>query len=172
MTMIGFTDAIRRGFQQYAVFSGRASRAEYWWWSLMVVLLELIIGASDPLWTLATLVLLVPTLAVSVRRLHDTGRSGWTLLLFFIPLVGWIILIVFLVGASETIANRYGPPPTFASRAGGGGMRGMRGMGLRDLPRPDWSGGDPGPTGWRDDGPTAPGGGSGWDGPPPPPPRP
>lgn len=167
--MIRFTAAIRRGFEQFAVFTGRATRAEYWWWALMVVLLELVIGASDPLWTLATLVLLVPTLAVTTRRLHDVGRSAWAMLWFFVPLVGWIILLVLLAGAGDPSANRHGAPPTEFSASI---SRGTRMSGLRGPPRPDWSGGDPGPTGWRDEGPAAPSGGSGWDGPPPPPPRP
>lgn len=103
--------------RSYAHFEGRARRREYWYFTLINVLiavaLALIDGALDisllsPLYTLAVF---IPGLAVSVRRLHDTGRSGWWLLLSLVPLVGAIVVLVFMCLDSEPGANQYGPPP-------------------------------------------------------------
>ena len=135
---IGFGAAIKRFFKKYATFSGRASRGEYWWVTLFNFLVTAVLyafvlpgtiaaataassagGAPQlgagyyvgngllSLWGLATL---VPSIAVAVRRLHDTGRSGWFYLLGLIPLVGPIILIVFFASATKPEAERYGPP--------------------------------------------------------------
>ena len=130
---IGFVPAVRRGFKKYAAFSGRASRGEYWWWTLFVVLVYFVVGglaggigvATSPdggetpgalgvlliiVWLVFMLALLVPTIAVSVRRLHDAGYSGLMYLLSFIPFVGGIILIVFCALPTSPQAVRYGPP--------------------------------------------------------------
>ena len=78
-----FGNAVRSAFHQYAGFTGRARRSEYWYFALFTVLVYVAASVVDavlgiPVLTLLTvLALLVPTLAVSVRRLHDTGRSGW-----------------------------------------------------------------------------------------------
>jgi uncharacterized membrane protein YhaH (DUF805 family) len=112
------------GLKHYATFSGRACRRAYWHFFGMVLLVSIIlsvfdtlIGKFDPstgvglfsgLFTLATL---VPSLAVGARRLHDTNRSGWWLLIGLVPLVGIIVLIVFLVTAGDAGDNRFGPPP-------------------------------------------------------------
>jgi uncharacterized membrane protein YhaH (DUF805 family) len=103
----------------YTNFSGRARRSEYWWFALagavVYVALNIIGSLGDALGTLAGLVSLVywlgtliPSLAVAIRRLHDTGRSGWMLLIALIPLVGTIILIVFLASDSAKGSNTYG----------------------------------------------------------------
>lgn len=108
----------------YATFSGRARRAEYWWFALagvvVYVALNVIGSLSDGLNSLTGLVglvywlgTLVPSLAVAVRRLHDTGRSGWMLLIGLIPLVGLIILIVFLASDSAKGSNSYGASPKY-----------------------------------------------------------
>jgi len=106
--------------QKYAVFGGRARRKEYWYFVLFNFLISLILGFIDGLLGLTlegglgvlggiySLAVLIPGIAVTIRRLHDTGRSGWWLLLVFIPLVGPIILIVFLVGGSQPGTNQYG----------------------------------------------------------------
>lgn len=116
-----------QAFQKYAVFSGRASRSEYWGFVLVHILIvvalrianEIIDGSGASgviLWTGALITIayalatLVPALAVSVRRLHDTGRSGWWFLINFIPLIGWLILIVFMCIGSEPRRNKYGIP--------------------------------------------------------------
>ena len=90
-----FGQSIRRCFSQYAEFTGRASRAEFWWWFLFILLAGIAAGilgeAVSALFSLGTL---LPSLAVGARRLHDTNRSGWRLLLWLIPVLGWILLIV------------------------------------------------------------------------------
>jgi len=103
----------------YATFSGRARRSEYWWFALTGVIvsvaLNIVSSLSDGMNAVAGLVglvywlgTLIPSLAVAVRRLHDTGKSGWMLLLALIPLVGVIILIVFLASDSAKGSNKYG----------------------------------------------------------------
>jgi len=108
--------------ENYANFSGRARRAEYWWFYLftivtMVVLFVLgaaILGdAGIFLAIIGILALFVPSLAVTVRRLHDTGKSGWYYFVSLIPFVGGIILIVFLATDSERGTNQYGPSPKY-----------------------------------------------------------
>lgn len=119
---IGFGAAIRRGFQKYVVFRGRASRGEYWWWFLFVaavsfvlVILSNLTSRNSPgfftyLYGLWLLAVFIPGLAVAVRRLHDTGRSGWWYFLSLIPIVGGIILIVFMASPTTPDAAKYGPP--------------------------------------------------------------
>ena len=87
---IGFGDAIKICFNKFADFEGRARRSEFWWWYLFTVL----IGWIPYIGWLASLVFLIPSLAVGARRLHDTGRSGWMQLLMLVPCVGNIILII------------------------------------------------------------------------------
>lgn len=111
--------AIRSVLSQYVGFSGRASRSEYWiWWGFMVVV-YFAIGAVALLFdttgyvvaSLVALVFILPNLAVTVRRLHDVGRSGFWLLLVFIPLIGVLILLVFLLLDSQSEPNQWGSPP-------------------------------------------------------------
>ena len=98
-------------------FRGRAQRSEYWWWvlistaiSLAALLVDEALGGGRVVYIVAAIVLFVPTLAVTVRRLHDTGRSGLTLLIGIVPLVGVLILIVFTLQDSHSY-NRYGANP-------------------------------------------------------------
>jgi uncharacterized membrane protein YhaH (DUF805 family) len=124
---MGFGDAIKTCFRKYAVFKGRARRPEYWWWTLFNLLLSValaladwaIAGVNGPevLSNLANLALFLPSLAVGVRRLHDTDRSGWWILLWLIPLIGWIIIIVFLCQRGTEGANRFGPGDDLALAA-------------------------------------------------------
>jgi uncharacterized membrane protein YhaH (DUF805 family) len=102
-----FVEAVRTCFTKYADFRGRASRPEYWWWFLFTVVTSGLLSAIFPalvgVFSLATL---VPSLAVGVRRLHDTDRSGWLLLLWFVPILGWAALIIWATqGPREP--NRY-----------------------------------------------------------------
>jgi uncharacterized membrane protein YhaH (DUF805 family) len=121
---MGFGDAVRTCFQKYVEFKGRASRPEYWWFFLsyaIVYVVGLIIvssvkGLAFLLW-IVLLAYFLPLLAAAVRRLHDTGRSGWWYLIALIPLVGFIILIVFLAGEGQPGSNEYGPPPGMAGGA-------------------------------------------------------
>ena len=117
---MSFTEAIRSVLNQYAGFTGRARRSEYWFWTLFYIILSIIASMLDRAvfnttygsWfsAIVGLGLLIPSLAVAVRRLHDTSRSGWWILLGLIPVVGGIILIVFYVQDSHG-DNQYGPSP-------------------------------------------------------------
>lgn len=127
--------AVRTVLRKYAVFSGRASRSEYWWFVLFNVIVAIATFAIDAIFfgtgettatatsaafqanagpaTLVTsLALILPSLGVAVRRLHDTDRRGWWILLGLIPLIGAIVLIVFYALDSTPGHNRFGPNPT------------------------------------------------------------
>jgi uncharacterized membrane protein YhaH (DUF805 family) len=114
---MGFTDAIRDGLSKYATFDGRSSRAAYWWFYLFVVLvfiavliIDAVLKTGGILYLLAVLALLLPNIAVTVRRLHDTGRSGWWFLISFVPLIGFIVMLVFTLQRSDG-PNRWGERP-------------------------------------------------------------
>jgi uncharacterized membrane protein YhaH (DUF805 family) len=132
-----FPIAVKRFFKKYATFSGRASRSEYWWWTLVSVgvgvVLNLIVGAGAAatttassfsstaapgpgatfgtillvIWGLATV---VPSLALSVRRLHDGNFSGWLLLVGLVPFLGAIALLVFMILPSNPAGQRFDQP--------------------------------------------------------------
>ena len=109
-------EAVRSVLSQYAGFTGRARRSEYWFWTLAVIIasivasiLEGIIGAQI-FGIVLILATIVPGIAVGIRRLHDISKSGWFLLIGLIPLVGAIVLIVWFVGDSHP-DNEYGPNP-------------------------------------------------------------
>ncbi len=138
---MGFTEAIRSVFSNYANFNGRARRSEYWFFVLFNFLLNIVYSiirfsivifsgldaekvfdaekvASSPLLLVLSLIalvislaLLIPGFAVSIRRLHDIGKSGWFILLGLIPLAGPIILFIFYLTDSEIGENMYGPNP-------------------------------------------------------------
>jgi uncharacterized membrane protein YhaH (DUF805 family) len=103
---------------KYAVFTGRARRKEYWMFFLFnlliaigIAIIESIIGTGGILGIIFSLAMLVPGIAVTVRRLHDTGRSGWWVLISLVPVIGWIVLLVFMLLDSEPTTNEYGPNP-------------------------------------------------------------
>ncbi|GHE93304.1 DUF805 domain-containing protein [Streptomyces griseoluteus] len=106
--------------KKYAVFSGRARRQEYWMFFLFNLIITIVLAIVDAaldtqvLQLVYGLAVLIPGLAVAVRRLHDTGRSGWWVLISLIPLVGFIILLVFLASEGKPEANEYGPNPKYA----------------------------------------------------------
>ncbi|MEV7199009.1 DUF805 domain-containing protein [Streptomyces griseoluteus] len=106
--------------KKYAVFSGRARRQEYWMFFLFNLIITIVLAIVDSaldtqvLQLVYSLAVLIPGLAVAVRRLHDTGRSGWWILIGLIPLVGFIILLVFLASEGKPEANEYGPNPKYA----------------------------------------------------------
>jgi len=110
--------------KKYAVFSGRATRKEYWLFVLFCFVVGLILGIVDGMtglfdWetglglfsSLFSLAVLLPSIAVGVRRLHDTNRSGWMLLIAFIPIVGFVWLIILFCFASDKGTNRFGENP-------------------------------------------------------------
>lgn len=120
---MGFTDAIKTGFQKYIGFSGRAARSEYWYWVLFVILVQIVAWLIDmtlfgfnttgvnPIGAFASLALFLPGLAVSIRRLHDIDRVGWWIFLALIPIVGAIVLIYWACLRGTVGANRFGGDP-------------------------------------------------------------
>lgn len=121
---MSFGQAVSSVFSQYAVFNGRARRSEYWWFSLATALVWAIAigatafflsqGASEAIAAVIfpslILVLFLPSLAVLVRRLHDSNKAGWWVLLGFIPF-GSFVLLVFTLLPSDSGSNEYGPSP-------------------------------------------------------------
>ena len=129
--MMGFMEALTTVFRnKYATFSGRASRSEYWWGYLGLAVTSTVLQI---LWMVGTIALLdfgqiaalpslialvgalgliIPSIAVNVRRLHDTGKSGWMLLIILIPCIGFILWIVWMVEDGQAHDNAYGPVPT------------------------------------------------------------
>ena len=124
-----FSESVKSFWSNYSKFKGRSRRSEYWWIQLFLVLTNLAVAAIDLvlmngdverfianggggivglIWILVTI---VPALAVLVRRLHDTGKSGWWVLIGFVPLVGGIVLLVFTVLDSDAGENSHGPSP-------------------------------------------------------------
>ena len=114
--------------KKYAVFSGRARRKEYWYFVLFNIIISIVLvmidsmtgsfsaeGGMGLLSGIYTLAVLIPSVAVSVRRLHDTNRSGWWLLISLVPLIGGFVLLVFLVFDSEPEENQYGANPKLAT---------------------------------------------------------
>lgn len=112
--------------KQYAVFSGRARRTEYWMFVLCNVIVMLLLGMVDKLIggdnelisSIYSLAVLLPSLAVAARRLHDTDRSAWWLLLGLIPVIGTLVLIYFMVCNGQQVPNRFGDDPKAAPSQG------------------------------------------------------
>ena len=103
-----FGESIKTCVSKYADFSGRAARSEFWWWALFTILISVGLGMiSDVVSGIFSLATLLPYLAVGARRLHDTDRSGWWQLIGLIPLIGWILLIVWFVQEGKE-PNRFG----------------------------------------------------------------
>jgi uncharacterized membrane protein YhaH (DUF805 family) len=117
---MNFTEAIASGFRNYVRFSGRASRSEYWYWVLFILIGGIVTAILDhavfsesdfsPLNSIFNLVTFLPSLAVGIRRLHDIGRTGWWWLIAF-TIIGIIVLIVWACQKSDPGPNAYGPPP-------------------------------------------------------------
>lgn len=116
---MGFVDAVKVCLtKKFATFSGRASRSEFWWFTLfhwLCAAAASILGnlfggfeTANAMQGLVSLALLLPGLAVFVRRMHDINKSGWFYLLIFIPIVGWIILLIWLCRRSDQGPNRFG----------------------------------------------------------------
>ncbi len=132
---MSFTEAVRTCISKYATFDGRATRSEFWWFYLFIVIVSAIgyipflilaaLGSGDSgvstifgilaviwmiVWIIAMIALIIPQLAVGCRRLHDRGQSGWLQLLLLVP-CGNIVLIVFWVMEGTPGDNAYGPKP-------------------------------------------------------------
>ena len=119
---------VTEALKKYAVFSGRSRRKEYWSFILFTVLISIALSIIDSLtgtYNISSgigllggifgLAMLIPSIAVSVRRLHDIDRTGWWVLLPLVPLIGWIVLLVFHVQDSTPGTNGYGSNPKFAT---------------------------------------------------------
>ncbi len=111
-----FVDSVKTCFAKYVDFNGRATRSEYWWFYLFIVLVYVVLAVlSNAVGSVFILVLILglvlPAIAAATRRLHDTGRSGWWQLIGIIPLIG-LALIVLLVLEGTPGDNEYGPPPS------------------------------------------------------------
>ena len=126
-----FMTAVRTCLSKYVDFSGRARRSEYWYFvlfnlivSIVASILDAVVGtdfdtgSGGIISSLAGLALFLPGLAAGVRRLHDIDRSGWWILIGLIPIIGWILLIVWYSTDSKP-DNQYGPNPKGAGAAGG-----------------------------------------------------
>lgn len=112
-----------KAFDHYADFSGRTSRKGYWMFVLFYFLFACVVGlidsiisrgSSTPLQifsSLYSLALIIPSVAIAVRRLHDTGRSGWNYLWGLLPVIGWIMLLIWLCTKGDAGNNAYGPEP-------------------------------------------------------------
>lgn len=112
---MSFGEAIKSCFSQYATFSGRARRSEFWYFFLFNFLIGFVLGLiMQPLAYVYALATLLPSLAVDVRRLHDIGKPGTYLLIGLIPLVGEILLIVWFCQDSQPGSNTFGSNPKAA----------------------------------------------------------
>lgn len=132
---LSFGEAVSNCFNKYATFTGRARRSEYWWFGLLAMLIVFameftlfaafaamgsdstaatVLMVACGFFTLAYLAIILPSLAVFFRRLHDTGHSGWYWFLSFIPIVGSIILLVWCCQDSDPRPNQYGPSPKYS----------------------------------------------------------
>jgi uncharacterized membrane protein YhaH (DUF805 family) len=109
--------------EKYVDFKGRAQRAEFWWFILFVFVVSIILSLIDmalfedvlqdvgPLSAIFTLITIIPSIAVTARRLHDTGKSGWWQLLFLLPVIGFLLILFWAVQKGDDGANKYGPDP-------------------------------------------------------------
>ena len=132
---VGFIEAIRLAYHGCMTYRGRSRRSEYWWfvlfsclgyypwtfgwyvgsWSLAAAQFEVLFGLFQLIWLLSFLpIFFLPWLSLSVRRMHDVNRSGFWLLGYFVPIVGWIILWIVKAQPSQSRSNVYGADPRFA----------------------------------------------------------
>jgi uncharacterized membrane protein YhaH (DUF805 family) len=118
---MGFGQAILAGFSNYVNFRGRACRSEYWYWILFLIIVGIVAGIIDSVLRtelvtgLFNLVTIIPYFAIAIRRLHDLDRTGWWILLGFIPLIGGIILLIWFIDKGTDGPNRFGPDPLAAN---------------------------------------------------------
>lgn len=125
---MGFAEAIKSGLNNSFNPTGRATRSQFWWYALFLYIIGGVLGwfggevqtqgVIEQTWLgiifeVISLVCFISIVCASIRRLHDTGKSGWNVLWYFLPLIGWIIEIVFLCKASQPGDNQYGPEPGY-----------------------------------------------------------
>ncbi|MEM9248990.1 MAG: DUF805 domain-containing protein [Pseudomonadota bacterium] len=122
---MGFFEAVQVVLGKYATFSGRARRAEFWWFALFGLVVGIVLSILDGIIfgygddgtpnglisTLFSLAILLPSIGVAVRRLHDKDMSGWWYLLIFVPILGFLVLLYFFVQKGTDGDNRFGSDP-------------------------------------------------------------
>ena len=121
---MGFMDAVRSCLSKYATISGRARRAEYWYFYLAIIIAAIIAATLDVVVgvitfglgagifsIIVTLGIIIPSICVTIRRLHDQDRSGWWILIALVPAIGGIVLLVFMILRGTEGDNRFGPDP-------------------------------------------------------------
>lgn len=113
-----FMTAVRTCLQKFATFQGRAARSEFWFFALFQFLvliaasiIDAVLGTSMIFYLIAGLALIVPSISVAVRRLHDTNRSGWWYWLALVPIVGVIVLLIWFCTKGSDGPNDFGPNP-------------------------------------------------------------
>ena len=120
--MDSIIDSVKKWFwnpikYKYTDFEGRATREEFWMFILVYIIIYIVLSivfsllALEVLIFLFSLAVLVPSIAITARRLHDTGKSGWWQLIGLVPVIGWLIVIILLVGKGTESENKYGPRP-------------------------------------------------------------
>jgi uncharacterized membrane protein YhaH (DUF805 family) len=123
-----FLTAIKTCFSKYITFSGRASRSEYWYFTLFTLLaafgtlaLDIVLASNLGLppifYTVASIAIILPSLSVLVRRLHDVNKSGWWYFICFVPLVGVLLILYWAVSKGTSGPNRFGPDPITGEEA-------------------------------------------------------
>lgn len=112
---MSFKESIQVCIAKMLTFEGRARRSEYWYFVLFVAIvsaaMNLLLGQNNGIRSVISIALSLATISVGVRRLHDIGKSGWWYLLYLVPVVGWIVLLVWDVRDSQPGDNQYGPNP-------------------------------------------------------------
>lgn len=117
---VSFSEAISMAFNKYCCFTGRASRSEYWWFQLFSFIVGIVAGwisyyVGEWFTGVATLALFLPQLGLVWRRLHDIGKAGGWYFIVLIPIVGWILLLVWWCQNSEMQTNRFGDIPNLVA---------------------------------------------------------
>lgn len=117
-------DYFLAALKKYATFSGRARRKEYWFFFLFVLIISVVLNVAEAMLGTGGIIaglfglgMLVPNVAVTIRRLHDTDRSGWWILINLVPVIGWIVSLVFMCMAGTVGDNRFGPDPKAGAAA-------------------------------------------------------
>jgi uncharacterized membrane protein YhaH (DUF805 family) len=117
----GFVSAIKKGFRGYVVWNARSTRSEYWWWTLFAVIVAIVASIIDtavfsadmstggfgPVGVITSLALFLPGLSLWIRRLHDTDRSGWWTWILLVPIVGFIVTLIFALLPSKMGPTRW-----------------------------------------------------------------
>ncbi|HSV58797.1 MAG TPA: DUF805 domain-containing protein [Variovorax sp.] len=109
---MSFVQAVQVCLRKYVDFEGRASRPEFWWFALFQLIVMVVAAMlGQTVYTIVALALVLPSLGVGARRLHDIGKSGWFLLLHLLPIIGILVLIYFWVQPTQAEGNTYGVTP-------------------------------------------------------------